>query len=138
MVGIVKRIFLPYLDPSRFALVGTLALGERTPLFAILDGKNDRYAWYLRVGEGRPFDHALTGIIRLEVRAAVGLDLTRTLATVSAPLLCQFASSPMRDPRAPQNLVPIGALEQELRRRMGDPVLIRRAIEKRIAEGVQL
>jgi hypothetical protein len=138
MVGVVKRIFLPYLEPARFALVGNLALAERTPLFAIRDGKNDRYSWYLRIAQGRAFDHALTGIIRLEVRAAVGVDVARKLAGVSAPLLTQFASSPMRDPRAPQNLVPIGALEQELRRRMGDPLLIRRAIEKRIWEGVQL
>jgi uncharacterized protein len=50
--------------------------------------------------------------------------------------LPRFASSPIRDPRAPQNLVPIGALEDELRRRLGDPVLVRRAIEERILEGV--
>jgi hypothetical protein len=57
---------------------------------------------------------------------------------MSASVLVRFASLSVRDPRAPQNLVPIGALEQELRRRMGDPLVIRRAIEKRISEGVEL
>jgi hypothetical protein len=57
---------------------------------------------------------------------------------MSAAVLTEFASLAVRDPRAPQNLVPIGAIEQELRRRLGDPLLIRRGIEKRISEGVEL
>jgi hypothetical protein len=32
------------------------------------------------------------------------------------------------DPRAPQNLVPIAALERELRHRMGDQRLVYRAL----------
>ena len=80
----------------------------------------------------------LTGIIRLEVRAVVGLETARHLANTSAALLVRFASLAMRDPRAPQNLIPVGALEAELRRRMGDPLIVRRAIEKRISEGVEL
>ena len=78
------------------------------------------------------------GVIRLEVGAAVGLESARHLAGMSAAVLPRFASMAMRDARAPQNLVPVGALEEELRRRMGDPLLIRRAIEKRISEGVAL
>jgi hypothetical protein len=118
--------------------VTSLRIGERTPLFLISNGKRDRYSWYLRIGEGRRFDHVLTGIIRLEVLAVVGFEAARHLAGMSAALLVRFASAAMRDPRAPQNLVPIGALESELRRRMGDPLVIRRAIEKRIFEGVEL
>jgi hypothetical protein len=137
-IGVIKRISQPYLDVARFALVTSLALGERTPLFLISDGKRDRYSWYLRIGQGRVFDHALAGIIRQEVRATAGLETARYLADTSAGVLTKFASSAVRDPRAPQNLVPIGALEQELRRRMGDPLMIRRGIEKRIYEGMEL
>jgi hypothetical protein len=39
----------------------------------------------------------------------------------------------MRDARAPQNLLPIGALETRLRHRLGDPLLLRRSIEHAIA-----
>jgi hypothetical protein len=138
VVGVIKRISQPYLDSSDFGLVTSLSIGKRTPLFLISDGKRDRYSWYLRIGDGRSFDHVLTGIIRLEVLAVVGVEAARHLAGVSAALLVRFASAPMRDPRAPQNVVPIGALESELRRRMGDPLVIRRAIEKRIFEGVEL
>ena len=138
VVGVIKRISQPYLDTTRFALVTSLAIGQRTPLFLISDGKRDRYSWYLRIGERRHFDHVLTGIVRLEVRAVAGLETAKRLARLSAGSLVRFASTAMRDPRAPQNLVPIGALETELRRRMGDSLIVRRAIEKRISEGVEL
>ena len=138
VVGVIKRISQPYLDTGRFALVTSLGVGQRTPLFLISDGKRDRYSWYLRIGERRHFDHVLTGIVRLEVRAVAGLETAKQLATLSAESLVRFASTANRDPRAPQNLVPIGALETELRRRMGDSLIVRRAIEKRISEGVEL
>lgn len=61
-IGVIKRITEPYLDADRFGLVASLPLGHRTPLFLISDGKRDRYSWYLRIGQGRVFDHALAGI----------------------------------------------------------------------------
>jgi hypothetical protein len=45
-----------------------------------------------------------------------------------------FASQPGRDPRAPQNLYPVGALETQLRHRLGDAQLVRRAIEAHLLE----
>jgi hypothetical protein len=60
------------------------------------------------------------------------------IANFAAPTLCLYASSTVRDSRAPQNLLPVGALEDELRHRLGDAVLVRRAIEQAIAEGVSL
>ena len=46
------------------------------------------------------------------------------------------ASEPHIDPRAPQNLVPIAALERELRRRMGDPAIVYRALRAATLGGV--
>ena len=45
-------------------------------------------------------------------------------------VLPRYGSSPHKDPRAPQNLFPIGGLERELRRRLGDPLLIQRALRE--------
>ena len=135
VVGIIKSIYLPYLSPEHFAIVSTLESGCRTPLFAIKDGKYNRYSWFLRVAKGRAVDHALAGILRLEVREAIGVDRAKDMADLSATELPRFASSSIRDPRAPQNLLPIGALESELRRQLGDSVLVRRGIEKRLLEG---
>jgi hypothetical protein len=130
VVGVIKRIFDPYVNRAQFALVERLRARERTPLFAILDGTYDRYSCFLRLADPRAVDHPLAGIVRLEIGAAVGIDRARQLASQAAGMLPQFASTTMRDPRAPQNLLPVGALEQELRRRMGDPLTMRRAIEK--------
>jgi hypothetical protein len=66
----------------------------------------------------------------MEVRTGVGLETAVELANLSASCLPAFAGDSARDPRAPQNLLPIGALEQELRHRLGDAIAIRRAIER--------
>lgn len=137
VVGIIKTIHIPYLNAEHFSLVGSLLPGQRTPLFAIEDGKYDRYSWFLRVASGRKFDHALAGVMRLEVRAALGLENASMVANFSARELPRFVSSPARDPRAPQNLAPVGNLETELRHRLGDSLLLRRGIERRLLEGVQ-
>ncbi|MBL8176555.1 MAG: hypothetical protein JNK48_17900 [Bryobacterales bacterium] len=133
VIGVIKRILEPYLAPEQFALVETLRKGERTPLFRIVDATYERYSCFLRLADPRPFDHPLAGAVRIEIGAAVGIERATSLATLAAAMLPRFASSSTRDPRAPQNLLPVGALEQEMRRRMGDPTLLRRAIEKSLA-----
>jgi hypothetical protein len=47
-----------------------------------------------------------------------------------AATLPRFASQPHNDPRAPQNLHPIAGLERELRRCLGDPILLERALRQ--------
>jgi hypothetical protein len=137
LIGMVKKIQKPYLDPLHFDLVKRLQAGERTPLFHIPDPKHERYSWYLRLGELRRMDHPLSAILRLEVRSTIGVEEASRLASYSALQLPRFASTSARDPRAPQNLVPIGALESELRRHMGDANLVRRAIERKLAMNEQ-
>ncbi len=132
VVGVVKRLFAPYLEPKLFRLVPRLPPACRTPLFAIAGDSHERYSWFLRIAPPGPLSHPLSGVLRLEVRAGVGLPRAVELADQSAAWLPRFASTPIRDPRAPQNLIPTGALERELTRRMGDPLIIRRAIERTI------
>lgn len=134
VVGVIKRILEPYLPPEQFVLVETLRKGERTPLFRIIDGTYERYSCFLRLADPRGFEHPLSGVVRVEIGAAVGIERAKALAVLAVGMLPRFASSPTRDPRAPQNLLPVGALEQEMRRRMGDMTLIRRAIEKSLHE----
>ena len=131
-VGIIKRLFKPYLASAKFALVSQLTIGQRTPVFAITDSKYDRYSWYLRVGTPRVMDHEVAGVLRLEVRSGVGLARAIELADLSASCIPAFAGSSYRDPRSPQNLLPVGSLEQELRHRLGDAMAIRRAIELKL------
>ncbi len=138
VTGVIKRVFLTYLDPSHMTLVTRLETAERTPVFAIRDGKYDRYSWYQRLAPRRATEHGMAGVVRLEVRASLGIEAAVETADFAASSLCLYASSSIRDPRAPQNLVPVGALESELRRRRGDGGVVRRAIERAVAEGIMV
>jgi len=135
VVGLVKRLVRTYLDAEAFGLVRALGVGERTPLFLIRHAREPRYSWYARIAAGRPIDATLAGIVRAETSAQLPLGEVSSLADVSTALLPSLASDSLRDARAPQNLHPVGALERELRRRLGDAPLVRRAIEAQLYRG---
>ena len=128
-VGLVKRQSRAYLPPERSGILATLGPGARTPLFRIEDQRLARTSWYVRLAPGRPIDGVMTGIVRLEVSGAVARDEALRLADLTAAILPRFASRIGRDPRAPQNLYPVGRLETVLRHRLGDALLLRRALE---------
>jgi hypothetical protein len=134
VVGVVKRWSRAYLLPEQEALVGALAPGERTPLFGLAepDEPLGRYAWYARVAPLRPEWHDHAGVVRCEVGAGLGLAAAVAVADRVAGLLPRFAGR-RGDPRAPQNLAPVGALEAWLQHRLGHRGLIRRALVARLA-----
>jgi hypothetical protein len=129
-VGFVKSHRVLYLSPERNRTVGALAPGQRTPLFTI--SGYTRYSWYVRLAHV-PGGHAFSGIARCEASNRLPLDEVVVLADRTAALLPVLASEPYVDPRAPQNLVPIGALERALRHRMGDARLVERALREAVA-----
>jgi hypothetical protein len=131
VVGFVKRQLRTYLDPPAHSLLPRLETGERTPLFLIA-GRDPRYSWYVRIARGRLIESSLTGVVRLEAPAERGRDEAVALADTSARELPRFASDAARDPRAPQNLYPIGGLEARLKHRLGDAAVVRRAIEAQL------
>jgi hypothetical protein len=67
--------------------------------------------------------------------ATIGIERAVSLADLTTQHLPRFASSPIWDSRAPQNLYPFAALEQRLRHELGDHNWIRRAIESHIIGG---
>ena len=138
VVGVVKRQVRQYLEGDPADLLPRLAVGERTPLFLIEQAREPRYSWYLRIAAPRPVDSPLAGLLRLETAASLELATVRTLADTSARYLPRFASDAAHDPRAPQNLYPVGALEARLRHLLGDPMLIRRATLVRLHEQLPL
>jgi hypothetical protein len=126
-MGFVKSHRRAYLPEDSGSIIGDLAAGERTPLFTIGEGRYRRYSWYVRLAP-RGHSHSWAGIARCEASAVSGLDGAVRLADRSAAILPLVASEPHLDPRAPQNLVPIAALERDLRHRMGDAGLVLRAL----------
>jgi hypothetical protein len=131
-LGYIKSHHKTYLPPELNALVGALAPGQRTPAF--LMGTNwDRHSWYLRLPgpKGAPW----SGVVRIECAADLSADEVTRLAGLSQRCLGRFASAPYKDSRAPQNLYPIAGLERELRRRLGDPKLLYRALREAAGTG---
>lgn len=133
VVGYVKSQQALYLEGLHLPLVGRLAAGERTPVFAI-GGKHPLYSWYLNLAEV-PFGSPWAGIARCEVTTEDGLEAAVNLAGATAALLPRLAAPKQVDPRAPQNLVPIAALERELRKLMGDSRMVERLVREAVLDG---
>ena len=135
VVGFVKRLFKLYVPAEQLGVVRALPLAARTPLFLIAgNDRFSRYSWFVRLGPRLPIESDFTGLVRLEVSGTVGKEEAVRLADLMTTLLPRFVPSRTRDPRAPQNLVPIGALEQHLRRGLGDARLIHRRLATRLAQ----
>jgi hypothetical protein len=125
-LGFIKTHRTEYLPPHLNAVVSQMQLGERTPVF-LLGSSWDRHAWYLRLpGESKA---PWAGVVRVECSADLQRDVVIALADVSQSILPRYASAEHKDPRAPQNLYPIGGLERDLRHRLGDPRVLFRALK---------
>jgi hypothetical protein len=124
-VGLVKSHHVSYLEPAQESVVGRLGVGQRTPLFLTTSAWS-RFSWYARLpgASGHPW----AGIVRCEASADAEVSALAALADRVTAMLPRFASAAHKDPRAPQNLYPIAGLERELRRRLGDPLLLLRAL----------
>ncbi|MFE9803021.1 hypothetical protein ACFYP6_29870 [Streptomyces goshikiensis] len=124
-LGFIKSHRTAYLPPDLHAMVAHLAPGERTPVF-LMGTSWDRHAWYLRLPctPGPPW----AGVVRLECAADVPREEAVALAELSQRVLPRYAGCEYKDPRAPQNLVPVAGLERELRRRLGNSSLLARAL----------
>jgi hypothetical protein len=131
-VGYIKTHHASYLPPEQSAVVGALGPGQRTPVFTMGTSWR-RHSWYLRLPgtPGVPW----SGVVRLECSPELPPAAAIALADLTARLLPPLASAPHKDPRAPQNLVPIGGLERELRRRLGDQQLLYRALRAAATAG---
>ncbi len=124
-LGYIKSHRSGYLPSHLHGLVASLSPGQRTPVF-LLGSSWDRYTWYLRLPctPGAPW----AGIVRLECSAALHATDAIGMAWLSQATLCRYASVEYKDTRAPQNLYPIAGLERQLRRRLGDVMLLYRGL----------
>ncbi|HUJ06764.1 MAG TPA: hypothetical protein VLX31_11705 [Streptosporangiaceae bacterium] len=131
-VGYIKTHHASYLPAEQAAVVGALRPGQRTPSFTMGTSWR-RNSWYLQLPgtPGVPW----SGVVRLECSAELPPGEVARLADLTARVLPPLASTPHKDPRAPQNLVPIGGLERELRHRLGDQQLLYRGLRAAAVAG---
>jgi uncharacterized protein len=121
-IGCVKTQTGRYLPAHLVAVVTSLPPGHRSPVF----GLSSLYSWYLRL-PGAPAG-PWSGIVRIECSAELSPQEAVELADLTSVTLPRFASSPYKDARAPQNLVPIAGLEKRLRAQLGDARLLHRTL----------
>ncbi|MEV4532453.1 hypothetical protein AB0J82_01320 [Asanoa sp. NPDC049518] len=124
-IGYVKTQQSQYLDAALTNVVTALRPGERSPVF-LMGTAWGGYSWYLRLPgpAGAPW----AGIVRVECTTEIPAQEAIELADLSLVTLPRFASNPYKDPRAPQNLIPIAGLERRLRALLGDSRLLHRAL----------
>lgn len=125
-VGYVKTQHVQYLPEGLRWILPALEAGRRTPLFLTTTSWS-RYSWYVRLSPGKG---ALSGIVRCEVTADRTVGEAARIADRVTATLPRFASHEHKDPRAPQNLYPIGGLERVLRARLGDQRLLERSLRE--------
>src|SRR5204862_440430 len=126
-VGYVQTHDRRYLPAEAASVVGRPEAGQRTPVFLATARMWTRYSWYLRLphaGGGHPW----SGVVRCETGADIEPAAAIELADRVSGTLPRFASIAHKDPRAPQNLYPIGGLERLLRHRLGDSALLYRSL----------
>ncbi|MGH2773351.1 MAG: hypothetical protein ACRDIU_09490, partial [Actinomycetota bacterium] len=131
IVGLIKSHHKTYLPESQESVVHALAPGQRSPLFAF-GRMRPRYGWYLRLA-GMENEHPWAGIARCECSASLPLTKAVELADMISANLPRFASRSYWDPRAPQNLVPIAALERRLWHLLGDRQIVYRQLRSAVA-----
>jgi hypothetical protein len=124
-VGYVKTHHVSYLDREASRVVEALGPCQRTPLFLTTTSWS-RYSCYLRLPGPRA--HPWADVARIEISTDVELAEAVSLSDRATATLPRFASAAHKEPRAPQNLYPIGGLERELRHRLGDSRFIHRAL----------
>ena len=132
-MGYVKTLHQLYVGSNETKVLQQLQRGQRTPIFLIASGLK-RYSWYLRLEDVAAYVHPYAGLVRLEVRNDLGLEWAQRVADWSCLVLPKYSAKAFRDPRAPQQLMPIAFLESELGRRMGDMNIIRRRIQAYLRE----
>lgn len=130
-IGFIKSHRETYLPAALGGVVAGLAAGQRTPVFRLRrpQGRTwHRYSWYLQLpaAAGAPW----AGVVRVECGPDLDVERVLTLAGTSQVTLVRFASTEYKDSRAPQNLYPIAGLERALRRRLGAPEMLYRALRR--------
>ena len=134
VVGYIKTHYRALLPPEKHRRIADLKPMERTSMFSL---GQDRYSCYLRLTPSTRLSGPWSGIVRLEIPQSTGLSVAVQTMNRVAAMIPRYAGVPHRDPRAPQNLQPVGALERELRHRMGDAGLAYRAVRAAVALSLQ-
>jgi hypothetical protein len=135
VVGLIKTPHRIELTKEIHARVlAGLTRGQRTPIYRVERSQRRYYRWFTCLRTAAPHEIAQQGLAVLEMDDSASVEEAKRVADCTARELCRYASSPARDARAPQNLLPVGKLEETLRRRLGDSEHLRRRLSEAFVE----
>jgi hypothetical protein len=115
------------------AALTALRCGQRSPVFIRMRSDRAYYSWFVCLADRRPHELALSNLALIEMDDEAPKQRALEVADLTASILPPYAPSAYRDPRAPQNLLPVGQLERELRRRLGQREYVSRLIKESFA-----
>ncbi len=142
LVGYLKTMYVLPLGEDELKVVRELEEGQRSPLYLVEnnDKSQQLFECFLRLRDPRPWLYSFAGMVRLQLAAGNKPEERLESAVMQADALCvllpKFATKQHQDPRAPQQLLPIRALETELRRKMGNPQIIRRRLTEHFSQTI--
>lgn len=144
LLGYIKTIHEVRVPSEQLDVVRQLERGQRSPLYLVRSSAPQQrlFEWFVRLRDPKPWYYSLAGVVRLQAFAgadpAARLEVAKAVADWSCLELPRYATRQHQDLRAPQQLLPVRALEAELRRRMGSVELVRRRITAYLArQGAQ-
>lgn len=133
-VGLIKTPHrMPISEAAQVDVLLRLRTGERSPIFTRQRSSRTFYSWFVCLATPGPHDLSPSGLALIEMDDAAALSEATRIADLTAAVLPAYASTPVRDTRAPQNLLPVSQLEKHLRHRLGDPDLRLRLLRRAFA-----
>ena len=133
-IGLIKTPQrVPVTSETQINILCGLRRGERSPIFVRTRSDRRYYSWFVCLASPGRYDLAMSGLAMIEMDDSASRDEAVRTADLTALLLPRYAPKPHRDPRAPQNLLPVGQLERELRRRLGQREYVSRLIKESFA-----
>ena len=111
-------------------MLARLCIGQRSPIFCRERSTRRYFSCFVCMRTPEESDVALSCLAFMEMDDSAGAAAATRTADLTASLLPRYASTPMRDSRAPQNLLPVGELERTLRHRLGEPAIMLRQLQR--------
>ncbi len=112
--GFIKTHKKYFMSEEHLPMLFEITSYQRTPIiYYTPEGKTYYYTWYSTLNEN------VSGLVRLETLANEDVKYVSDMANYTSYMLRMFASSPIFEKRAPQNLSPISALESFLKAYLG-------------------
>lgn len=136
ILGYVKTTAREPLPVEQRDVLAALQPGQRSPIYQVHAGDRslvERLEWVIRPRQVAAGIDPRLGLVRIQANSSLTLEQARALADWSATTLPAYSADYHHDSRAPQQLLIIKNLENDLRRSFGNRDLLLTALRRMLA-----